>query len=64
LIKVQTTLVAGPRNHRQLTPRRFGFGELSSFVLAAKSQDFDQIAIKEGIEPLACAPRPQFYSVD
>ena len=35
-----------------------------SAVLVAKSQNFDQVAIEEGFEPLALVSRTQFHSID
>jgi len=47
-----------------LTPGRHSFGEFSFLVLAAKSQDFNQVAIEERVEPLARVSRTQFHSID
>ena len=57
-------MASSPRNHRQLTPGGSSFGELSFIVLAAKSQDFDQVPIEESVESLARVPRTQLHSID
>jgi hypothetical protein len=58
-------VAAGPRNHRQLTPRSLGFGEfLFPGGVAAKGQDLSQIAMEGGGDPLALARWAQLNAVD
>ena len=65
MVKVQITLVASPRNHRQLTPRSPGFGEfLFAAGVVAKGQDLSQVAMEGGGDPLTLPPWTQLDAVD
>ena len=64
LAQLQIKMVAGPRNHRQLTTGRLSFGRFAFLAFAAKSEDFDQVAIKKRLETAASVLRTQFYPID
>jgi hypothetical protein len=56
-------MVASPRNHRQLTPRTFGFGEfLFALGILAKGQNMSEVAVKGGGD--AFVPWTEFNAVN
>lgn len=63
MVQVQTTLVASPRNHRELTPRDRCSREVS-FVRGAEGEDLSHVTIKHGVDALAFATRVHLDAVD